>query len=136
MRRRLALRRLLAAAVVVAGTTGLVACARGTPAIPDDVGAIMIFVDNHSWDEMNIFVLRGDSKERIGRVSAAGRAQFPLDRYVKADAGQLRVIAQPLGSRNYGPGAYAITQYLNLEAGQTVLWTIEKDLNRSFLEIR
>ena len=137
MRRRLALRTLFAAALVVAGTGSGVACARATtPPIPEDLGAIMLFVDNHSWDDLTIFVLRGMSRERIGRVTAAGRVQLSLDRFVTSDAGQLRVIAEPIGSRNYGPGALAITQILSLEPGQTVLWTIEKDLNRSFVEIR
>ena len=129
-------RALLAAALLAIGAVAAPACARNQPRPAEDVGAIMLFIDNRGWDDMNVFVLRGDTRDRLGRVSAASRWSVPLDRWVNNQAGQIRIVAQPVGTRYYGNGASAVTQILQLESGQTVLWTIEKDLARSFVEIR
>jgi hypothetical protein len=129
-------RALLAAALLAVGAVAAPACARNQPRQVEDVGAIMLFIDNRGWDDMNVFVLRGDTRDRLGRVSAASRWSVPLDRWVNNQAGNIRIVAQPVGTRYYGNGASAVTQILQLESGQTVLWTIEKDLARSFVEIR
>lgn len=129
-------RALLAAALLAVGAVAAPACARNQPPQAEDVGAIMLFIDNRGWDDMNVFVLRGDTRDRLGRVSAASRWSVPLDRWVTNQAGSIRIVAQPVGTRYYGNGASAVTQILQLEAGQTVLWTIEKDLARSFVEVR
>lgn len=129
-------RALLTAALLLGGALAGPACARNQPPQAEDVGAIMLFVENRGWDDMNIFILRGDTRDRLGRVSAASRWSVPLDRWVTNQAGSIRIVAQPVGTRYYGNGASAVTQILQLENGQTVLWTIEKDLARSFVEIR
>ncbi len=129
-------RALLAAALLACGAIAGPACARNQPPQAEDVGAIMLYVENRGWDDMNIFVLRGDTRDRLGRVSAASRWSVPLDRWVTNQAGNIRIVAQPVGTRYYGNGASAATQILQLESGQTVIWTIEKDLGRSFVEIR
>lgn len=126
----------LAALLLVAGAVAAPACARNQPPQAEDVGAIMLYVENHGWDDMNIFILRGDTRDRLGRVSAASRWSVPLDRWVRNQADIIRIVAQPVGTRYYGNGASAVTQNLALENGQTVIWTIEKDLARSFVEIR
>ena len=73
----------LAALLLVAGAVAAPACARNQPPQAEDVGAIMLYVENHGWDDMNIFVLRGDTRDRLGRVSAASRWSVPLDRWVR-----------------------------------------------------
>ncbi len=133
---RLRPRALLAAALLAGGAVAGPACARNQPPQAEDAGAIMLVIENHGWDDMNIFVLRGDTRDRLGRVSAASRSSFPLDRWLVNQAGNIRIVAQPVGTRYYGNGASAATQNLRLEAGQSVIWTIEKELARSFIEIR
>lgn len=102
----------------------------------DDIGAIMLHIDNRGWDDMVILVVRGTLRDRIGRVTSAGRWSVALDKWVDQQGGQIQIVAMPAGTRIYGAGASATTQVLNLKPGQTVLWTLEKDLVRSFVEIR
>lgn len=102
----------------------------------DELGAVMLHVDNRGWEDMLIFVVRGNLTDRLGRVSSAGRWSVALDKWIDAGTGQIQLVAQPMGHRVYGSGATVRTQVLTLKAGQTVLWTIEKDLSRSFFEVR
>lgn len=102
----------------------------------DDLGAVMLHVDNRGWDDMLIFVVRGNLSSRIGRVAAAGRWSVAMDKWIDPQGSMLQLVAQPMGTRTYGPGAQARSPQLVLKPGQTVLWTIEKDLARSFLEVR
>ena len=103
---------------------------------PDDLGAIMLHVDNHGWDDMVLYAVRGNLRDRIGRVTAAGRWSVALDKWIDAQGGQLQIVAMPAGTRSYGVGASATTPLLSLRPGQSVWWTIEKDLVRSFVEVR
>ncbi|MBI3792871.1 MAG: hypothetical protein HY275_18590 [Gemmatimonadetes bacterium] len=132
------LRFLSLAALVAIGAVAAPACARNAPPqlAAEDVGAIMLYVDNHGWDDMIVFVQRGEKRDRLGRVSAASKFSVSLDKWITNAADAVRIIAQPVGTRFYGDGASAATQVLKLEAGQSVVWTIEKDLARSFVEIR
>ena len=140
MRMRLALpspRALLAALLLAGGALGGASCAAASrPAVAEDLGAIMLYVDNRGWDDMVVYVMRGTLQDRLGRVSAASRWSVALDKWVINQGGTIRIVAQPAGSRYYGPGASASTQQLQLQPGQTLLWTIEKDLSRSFIELR
>ncbi len=134
--RRTLVRALLAA--ILASPVGLAgaACHRAEEAPLPDAGAIMLYVENRGWDDMNIMIGRGQLVDRLGRVSAAGKMQVALDKYVINQAGDIRLVAQPVGTRYYGLGASAISPILTLQPGQVVVWTIEKDLTRSFIEVR
>ena len=105
-------------------------------AAPEDLGAIMLHIDNRGWDDMRIIVVRGNLSDRIGSVTSAGRWSVALDKWIEPQGSLIQLVAQPLGTRPYGAGAQARTQMLLLKPGQTVLWTIEKDLARSFVEVR
>lgn len=134
-RRRL-LRALLAALVAAPVALAAPACHRNEEAPVPEAGTIMLYVENRGWDDMTILIGRGELVDRLGRVSAASRWQVALDRYMINQAGDIRLVARPVGTRYYGAGAMAVSPILSLQPGQAVVWTIEKDLNRSFLEVR
>jgi hypothetical protein len=135
LRRRRLLRALLGAVLALPVAIGA-ACHRNEEAPVPEAGSIMLYVDNRGWDDMNVMIGRGQLVDRLGRVSAAGKFQVALDRYVINQAGDIRLVAQPVGTRYYGLGASAVSPILNLLPGQVVIWTIEKDLTRSFIEVR
>lgn len=102
---------------------------------PDDLGAIMLHIENRGFEDVLISVVRGSIPERLVRVSAANRWSGALDKWIEPQGGQIRLLAERVGTRTYGPEA-ALRQQLTLKPGQSVVWTIEKELKQSFLEVR
>ncbi len=73
---------------------------------------VPIEVENHNWSDMVIFLDRGNLSQRLGTVGGA------------------RLRADPIGAlRNFS------SETINLQPGQTIKWTIENDIDRSFLGI-
>lgn len=55
-------------------------------------------MSNDNWLDMNIFILRGGSRYRLGSVSSLSSAVFELPAAVIGSTGDLQVVADPVGS--------------------------------------
>lgn len=131
--RRIAARRVfiaLAGAALLAGA----ACFRNRPKAEEDIGAIMLRVENRSLQDFNVYAIRGGLSDRLGRSSVGSTFSVALDGHVDG-AGQVQLVAEPIGGK-YGASPNARTQVLVLKAGMTVIWTIPTDHLRAFVEVR
>ena len=122
--------------IVLAGAALLVgsACFRNRPKPDEDIGAIMLRVENRSQEDFIIYAVRGGLRDRLGRSSAGGTFSVPLDEHVDG-VGQVQLVGEPIGGK-YGASSIARTQQLVLKPGMTVVWTIPTDHTRSFVEVR
>lgn len=102
---------------------------------PSDLGAIMLHVENHGYDDIVISIVRGSSPERVARVGAANKWSGALDRWLDPKGGEVRLLAEPIGARTYGPES-ALRVLVRLQPGQSLIWTIEKNIRASFYEVR
>jgi hypothetical protein len=79
----------------------LAACApqRGPrrPAAPDGPDTV-VRVENRSFTQMNIYVLRGSQRIRLGSVPGVSTRSFELPRNLVFGTTSLRFLADPLGS--------------------------------------
>lgn len=82
----------LAALLAVAGCTG-----KGRDA-PQPGPTASVTVENQAWLDMNVYVLYGGTRVRLGQVSATSTRTFTLSSSVVGLGRELRFMADPVGS--------------------------------------
>jgi hypothetical protein len=109
----------MAAALLAGG------CAHGNAARSDDVAVepqVMVRVENNNWSDMNVYVLRSGTRQRLGSVSSMTTAKFKLPRHVLVSTEPVRLLADPVGSSRG-----ILSPPLLLNAGQVVEWRVENN---------
>ena len=128
MRRHLAIALLCTASTSSLGACGVIR-GRSDP-IEDSSAIVTLNVINHNALDLTIYSVRRGRRERIGQVTASTTGVFRL-RLGQLAAGELQLFADPVGSLRG-----VTSEIVHLVAGQTVEWTIESDLARSFLSVK
>jgi hypothetical protein len=118
---------LLAGAVAAIGLAGCGGGAGMTAALagmegPRSVDA-QIHVTNDNWADMRIFAERDGLRVRLGMVTAMASAVFQLPRRLLQPGGDIRLIADPVGSRDHH-----VTHGLTIWPGQVVNYQISNHL--------
>ena len=116
--------------VAFIGLIGLVGC---TPAVKSvDTGEFpgtertTLTVENNNWQDMTVYVVRDGMKARLGSVAALGRTQFRLPDAMIGGTGELRLMADPLGSTSR-----FTTQPIVIMPGQRVRFRLENNVQLS-----
>ena len=119
----------LAAAALLA-----TACAHGNTArASDEAGEreAMLQVSNQNWSDMNVYLLRGGLKQRLGTVGSNTTSRFKLPHHIFTSSEPVRLLADPIGNaRTY------TSPPLLVGPGQTVEWRLENNVNLSSAFIR
>ncbi len=109
-------------------------CANRGPAADDGNSQwnaeIAVEVDNHSWSDVVIYLVRGAAAERLGMVGSLNSETFVFPFRRLGIGGDVRLRAYPIG----GPAAFT-SENLYVQPGQWIKWTLESDLRRSFLGV-
>jgi hypothetical protein len=112
---------------------GLSACAPATERI--QLGApesqTTLVVTNQNVSEMVIYALRGSMRTRLGSVAGMGTAQFRVSDVSINGVGDLRIVADPVGS----PSVYT-TSVINVVPGARVELRLEESLQVSSYSVR
>jgi hypothetical protein len=129
------LRLLLAAAALVAITAS--ACS-GTPERRFIIGGsgsrsreIRVEVVNDNFLDVGVFVMEGSTNWRLGDVTGKTTATFTLDLDQISPSGGLRLLADPVGSRE----AY-LSDAVAIYAGVTVVFHVAPALSQSYVILR
>ncbi|MGH7497696.1 MAG: hypothetical protein ACREL3_02470 [Gemmatimonadales bacterium] len=97
---------------------------------PDRDTPVSVEVENHNWSDMVIYLDRGNLSQRLGTVTAQNSAVFTFPYLQLGTTGNARLRADPIGDlRSFS------SETLNVQPGQTIKWTIENDIDRSFLGV-
>ena len=124
-----ALRTVLLACVLLPGCARHTMAGDDTPR-PDRDTPVSVEVENHNWSDMVIYLDRGNLSQRLGSVNAQNSAVFTFPYLQLGTTGSARLRADPIGNlRSFS------SETLNVQPGQTIKWTIENDIDRSFLAI-
>jgi hypothetical protein len=104
--------------------------AEADPPAPEHTAEVALEVENHGWSDIVVSLVRGTSVERLGMVRGLKSETFVFP-YRRLGAGtDVRLRAYPIG----GPSAFTSENVL-VQPGQSVKWTLESDLTRSFLAV-
>jgi hypothetical protein len=124
---------LAATVLVAAATTGCSRAMRSTDTTSEiaPVGdAVRLRVTNNNFADMNIFVIDGGMRTRVGFVQGESTADLPLGRWYRPGT-PMRLVATPVG----GAGV-AASDPMTLFGGETVTFTIQPDLVTSYASVR
>jgi hypothetical protein len=94
-------------------------------------GALTLRVVNHSWLDVNVYLLQGNHRDRVGTATATTTTEFhlPLRRF--SAGADYRLYGDPIGSRQT-----VSSEVLHAQDGDVVTWTLEDDLARSSVDVR
>jgi hypothetical protein len=109
---------------------GLLSSRRSESDNPPARSEISVEVENHNWSDIVIHVMRGNQARRLGMVAGLSTNYFVVPFRDLATGGNVRLRAYPIG----GPGPFT-SENLLVQPGQSVKWTLESDLSRSFLAV-
>lgn len=96
----------------------LAACAPQSGPVPEGPETVLR-VDNRSFTQMNIYVLRGSQRIRLGSVPGVSTRSFELPRNLVFGTTALRFLADPLGSSRT-----PITREIPVREGDELVLTI------------
>ena len=85
---------------------------------------LTVRVVNHSQLDATIYLVHDGARDRLGAVTAAGSATFPVQARILG-SGEFRLLADPLGGRRT-----TSTESLNVAQGSVFTWTLETDFSR------
>lgn len=91
--------------------------------LPPSSAQASIKVTNNNWADMNVFVERSGMRVRLGTVSSMGNRIFRLPKSVVNATGDIRLVADPIGSRDVH-----VTAPVQVWPGQTVDFKIENHI--------
>ena len=94
-------------------------------------GEVTVRVVNHSWLDVNVYILQGSRRDRLGSATATSTTTFRVALRRLISGGEYRLFADPVGSRTT-----VRSEPLHAQDGDTVIWTLEDDLARSSVEVR
>ena len=112
---------------VLRGATGLLApllltlgCARAPHPITPFIGpSWSLSVENNHVLDLDVFVIHGGQRSRVGTVTAAQAHEFHLPMYLLGPGGEISLLATRIG----GPGELR-TEMILVERGGHVDWVI------------
>jgi hypothetical protein len=88
-------------------------------------------VENHHAGDIVIYLMRGNQPYRLGMVPAVSSASFTFPYRHVGSTGNARLRADAVA----GPRSVT-SEYLHIQPGQLLRWTLENDLRRSFLTVQ
>ena len=97
--------------------------------------AIVLHVDNRNWSEVTVWVVHDGARDKLGRVSGATRSVLRIPGHFIGQNGAVRLVAEPQFSRSKADMAVT-TETLILKSGIRVLWTLERELQYSSVQIQ
>jgi len=121
----------LSAALAAAALAGGCATGRGRAAAdesslaqPAPAATAAIHVDNHNWQDVDVFAVREGIRVRLGMVTSMSSSHFRLPQAFLVGSPNVQLRIDPIGS-NSG----FLTQSILVGPGQTVDLRIENNLN-------
>lgn len=115
----------LAAVALMAG-----GCAHGSNAVrggdADSADETFVKVTSFNWSDINVYVVRGNWRQRLGTVNSFSTQTFRLPSHLLTTASNVYLLADPIGART----TYRSPPLL-LTPGQVVEWRLENNLNLS-----
>lgn len=86
----------------------------------------VLVVENNNWQDMTLYVLRDGTRMRLGAVTALSKGRFTLPSAATAGTGELRIMADPLGS-----SATWTSQPIHVMPGQELRFRLENNVQLS-----
>ena len=94
-------------------------------------GSVTLRIVNHSWLDVTVYLQQGTRRDRIGTATATSTTKFHIPLRRIGDGSDYRLFGDPIGSRET-----VRSEPLHAQDGDVVTWTLEDNLQRSFVDVR
>lgn len=99
-------------------------------------GAVIpLEVQNDNMQDVNVYVLHGGLRSRIGIAGAASATTFVFPARYSAGATTVQLMAVPLIGGRFGFRHSILSDPISVHAGQKILFNLESDLSRSTIGV-
>ena len=99
-------------------------------------GAVIpVAIQNDNMQDLNIYVLHGGMRTRIGIAGAAQATAFTFPAHYSSGATTIRIAAVPLIGGRFGWRKSIISDAVVVHAGQRIVFSLESDLARSTIAV-
>jgi hypothetical protein len=95
---------------------------------------IPLMVESRFREDLTLFVVHDGLASRIGRIGSSSTTRIVIPKHMVGATGELSLLLEPLGSRS-GVADRVQSQRMRVLPGQGLVWTLETDLRRSFLQV-
>ncbi len=92
--------------------------------------ATWLYVDNRTWSDVTIYVVRSSSKKRLGMVTSMSTGTFAIPGDFVQTSGELRLVADLIGSLSS-----LASEPINVWPGGHIEWTLQNALAQSTLTV-
>ncbi|MBW3534699.1 MAG: hypothetical protein KY453_05700 [Gemmatimonadetes bacterium] len=92
--------------------------------------SVQVEVTNNNWMDMTVHAVRGGTRVRLGTVTTGSSQRFDLPRSLNARAGDLHLVADPIGSQRMHQ-----SRPIMVEPGGLVRWSLENHLALSSFSV-
>jgi hypothetical protein len=86
---------------------------------------VLVEIESHNWSDITVYLVAGGLPQRLGMVSALGRATFDFPSQRLNTSGGVRLRALPVAGRGF------TTETILVLPGQAITWTLQNDLDAS-----
>ena len=96
---------------------------------------IPVEVQNDNMQDVNVYVLHGGLRSRVGVAGAASATTFTFPARYSAGAVTVQLLAVPLIGGRFGFRHSIVSDPVTVHAGQRILFNLESDLSRSTIGV-
>jgi len=122
----------LSLVLVVLPVFAAAGCAGLFPEGPESRPASLnVTVENHQWSDVTVYLVRDETRFRLGFVRAQSEESFRVSAARLGGALDFRLFADPVGSDRF-----VVTGPIQVPRGGTTVWSIEASSNLSTVVIR
>jgi hypothetical protein len=86
---------------------------------------VVVAVESHSWSDITVYLIGKGLPQRLGMVTALGNSRFDFSSQQLNGSGGVRLRALPVGGRPF------TSETIPVQAGQSIFWTLEDNLETS-----
>jgi hypothetical protein len=86
---------------------------------------VMVAVESHSWSDITVYLVGRGLPQRLGTVTALSSATFGFSSQQLGTSGGVQLRAQPVAGRAF------TSETIPVQAGQSIFWTLEDNLETS-----
>lgn len=96
--------------------------------------SVPLTIESRFREDVTVFVLHDGIASRLARAGSASTTKFVIPKHLIGSLGEISLLLEPIGSRS-GMADRVQSPRVRVLPGQSLLWTLESNLSRSFLQI-
>jgi len=95
---------------------------------------VLVVINNKTYFDYNVYSIHDGQRTRFGETTASGQVSLIMPRTLLGNGRQVRLAVEQVGGTVYAPFSLLkriTTQSLVVQAGMSIEWTLEQDLDKS-----